>query len=166
MQPDTVVIYPDACLSARAVVRQVDEALRDAGQALLATAERLQAYGLAAAHIGLVEPVVVISLGAVETRDYRILFNPEILALSGDEAAGTEGSVSLPGIEVDVTRASAAEIGFDDADGLRQSLALEGFAARVAQHEIDQVNGIFFLDRLSRLKRDAALRRFRKQARR
>jgi peptide deformylase len=80
----------------------------------------------------------------------------------GAPEAGPEGSVSLPGIEVDIMRAPRVRVGFDDADGVRQELMLEGFAARVAQHEIEQMNGVFFLDRLSRLKREAALRRYRK----
>jgi peptide deformylase len=57
-------------------------------------------------------------------------------------------------------------IAFDDDTGQGQELALSGFAARVAQHEIDQVNGVFFLTRISRLKREAAIRRFAKLGRR
>src|SRR5690606_15648029 len=109
------------------------------------------------------EPLVVISVApASEPRDYRVLYNPEVSQLAGGSEMGMEGSVSLPGIEVPLPRAVWAEVQFDDADGKRQTRRFEGFVARVVQHEIDQMNGIFFLQRLSRLKRDTALRKFAK----
>ena len=137
-----------------------------AGERLLAAAQAAQAYGLAAAHLGLDEPVVVISTADDRAqRDYRILYNPEITSLSDETEMGMEGSVALPGIEVPITRYIGAEIAYDDADGKRLALALDGFVARVAQHEIDQVEGIFFLRRVSPVKRDIALRKFQKMQR-
>lgn len=137
-----------------------------AGERLLAAAQAAQAYGLAAAHLGLDEPVVVISTADDRAqRDYRILYNPEITSLSDETEMGMEGSVALPGIEVPISRSIGAEIAYDDADGKRLALALDGFVARVAQHEIDQVEGIFFLRRVSPVKRDIALRKFQKMQR-
>ncbi|UYO00240.1 MAG: peptide deformylase [Devosia sp.] len=159
---DSFVTFPDPVLTQRASPRPLDPDLRAVGGKLLAMGRQHQVYGLAAAHIGLVEPVVLVSLSEPQSRDYRLLYNPEIVDLGGATAPGTEGSVSMPGIEVTIVRHAEAEIAFDDADGTRQVLRLSGFAARVAQHEIDQMNGLFFLDRLSRLKRDTAIRRFRK----
>ncbi|MCY1559230.1 Peptide deformylase [compost metagenome] len=63
-------------------------------------------------------------------------------------------------------RPDRARIAFHDEAGHPATLELSGFAARVAQHEIDQVNGVFFLDRVSRLKRDAAIKRYTKLKRR
>jgi peptide deformylase len=160
------IIHPDPRLGQEASPRPVDDALRAIGAALLEAAREVQAYGLAAAHIGQVAPLAVISLSEPSTRDYRLLYNPRILAFQGPEVAGKEGSVSMPGIEVDVIRPESVRIGFDDETGTSVELALSGFAARVAQHEIDQVNGVFFLSRLSRLKRDAAIKRFAKLERR
>jgi peptide deformylase len=165
-EPTPFIFYPDPRFSEVATNRPVDDALRAIGEHLLAAAEGVQAYGLAAVHIGIVAPVAVVSLGDPSRRDYRILYNPRVLSTDGPEAPGPEGSVSMPGIEVDVLRAANARIGFDDAAGQGQELALSGFAARVAQHEIDQVNGVFFLMRISRLKREAAIRRFAKLGRR
>jgi len=160
------VLYPDPLLQLTAVSRPVDAAMREAGTELSAAAASVEAYGLAAAHIGRVEPVVVVSLAAPGmARDYRLLFNPVVLAMSSERAFGPEGSVSMPHIEVPIERALWVEIEFDTDAGAPQTLRLEGFAARVAQHEIDQVNGIFFLNRLSRLKRDTAIRKFHKSAR-
>jgi N-formylmethionyl-tRNA deformylase len=167
--PDTVtgfVQYPDPRLSMPAHPLPLDHDLRQTGARLLAVAQSAQAYGLAAAHIGTIQPVVVISVSGPESRDYRLLYNPRILAIHGPEVAGKEGSVSMPGIEVDVIRPESARISFEDEAGARHQLDLTGFAARVAQHEIDQMNGVFFLSRVSRLKRDLAIKRFSKLGRR
>jgi peptide deformylase len=110
-----------------------------------------------------VAPVVVISLADDEAkRDYVVLYNPEILSLSGEPVESREGSVSMSGMQVPVTRPPRTRIAYDDEQGARHELDLEGLPARVAQHEIDQVNGIFFLDRVSRLKRDMAIKRWKK----
>lgn len=163
--PDFVV-YPHAALSRPAKPRPVDGAMLQAGQRLLAAAKDALAYGLAAAHLGEAEPLVVISMADDPAlRDYRILFNPQVVAVAEETASGVEGSVSLPGIELAVTRPIDAEITYDDADGIGHRLHLDGFVARVALHEIDQMNGVFFLARVSRLKRDAALRKFEKSRR-
>lgn len=160
------VIHPHDALSRKAVARPVDADMLRAGEALRSAAQEVSAYGLAAAHLGLVEPLVVMSVAEDRTlRDYRILYNPEVVLLSPETATDAEGSVSLPGIEVPVERSIWAEVAYDDADGIRQTARFEGFVARVAQHEIDQVNGIFFLSRISRLKRDTALRKFDKSRR-
>jgi peptide deformylase len=134
-----------------------------AGALLLEAAREVQAYGLAAAHLGLDEPLVVISFAAdTGKRDYRVLYNPEIVALSDQTETGPEGSVSRLGMEVPVKRAIWADVAWSDAFDQRQTARFKGFVARIAQHEIDQVNGIFFLRRVSLLKRNAALRRLQK----
>ena len=163
---DPFIFYPDQRLNEAASARPVDADLLDIGRRLLVAAEEARAYGLAAAHLGFVAPVAVVSLGDPSTRDYRLLYNPRVVSTDGPQETGPEGSVSMPGIEVDVLRAHSAVIAFDDEAGQGQELALSGFPARVAQHEIDQVNGVFFLTKVSRLKRGAAIRRFAKLSRR
>ncbi len=116
-------------------------------------------------HIGAVAPVAVIStVSDPSRRDYLVLYNPDITWLGAESAEGPEGSVSMPGFEAAVSRATKVGISYDDEDGTRRELELEGLPARIAQHEIDQVNGIFFLDRLSRLKRNMAIKRWKKSA--
>lgn len=159
-----IVAYPDDRLSRKAPARAVDGGLVAIGQRLLEAAKAANAYGLAAVHIGAVAPVVVMSSAADPgKRSYLVLYNPEITGLSEAMAPGTEGSVSMPGVEVEIVRAVWAEVAWDDEAGVRQEARFEGLPARIAQHEIDQVNGIFFLDKLSRLKRDMVLKRFRKR---
>jgi peptide deformylase len=112
-------------------------------------------------HLGDVAPVVVISdEGAAQQR--RLLFNPRVLAVADLHEKGEEGSVSLPGVRVEISRPVWADIAFMDVAGAPAQQRVEGFAARVALHEIDQMQGIFFLDRVSRLKRDMALKKARK----
>jgi peptide deformylase len=160
------VIFPDDRLQAIATGRPVDADLRAIGRDLLAAAVNANAYGLAAVHIGHVAPLAVVSLGDATGRDYHILYTPSIAGTWGDPVPGKEGSVSMPGIEVDIVRPDGVSITFDDENGVARDLELNGFAARVAQHEIDQVNGVFFLYRASRLKRDSAIKRFAKLSRR
>lgn len=157
------VIYPHAALSKRAEPRPVDERMVQAGIALLAAAQEVNAYGLAAAHLGLDEPVAVVSFAVdANRRDYRLLYNPQVSGLSDETSIGPEGSVSMPGIEAPVKRAIWADITYDDAEGQHHAERVENFVARIAQHEIDQVNGLFFIRRLSAVKRDIAIRKFQK----
>lgn len=160
-----LVAYPDSRLGRRAEPREVDEGLRAIGRRLLDAAQAANAYGLAAVHVGAVAPVVVISTDPDPARrSYAVLYNPEIVALAEATEPGTEGSVSMPGVEVEIARPTWAEVAWDDESGVRQEARFEGLPARIAQHEIDQMNGIFFLDRLSRLKRDMVLKRWTKRA--
>jgi peptide deformylase len=108
-----------------------------------------------------VEPVVVVS-GDPDGRDYLLLYNPTVKAVANETEAGEEGSVSLPGVRVSIDRPVWAEVSFMDADGKPQTARFERFAARVALHEIEQMNGVFFLQKISRLKRDMALKKARK----
>lgn len=139
----------------------VDDRLRAVGERLVAAAADAKAYGLAAAHIGEVEPVVVVS-GDGEGKDYLLLFNPVVTATGGGTESAEEGSVSLPGIRVSIERPVWAEVRYMEADGTARTARFERFAARVAQHEIDQMNGVFFLQKLSRLKREMLLKKARK----
>lgn len=156
--------YPDPRLSAKAPPKPyVDDAMIAVGRRLVEAAQGDKAYGLAGAHIGEVAPVVVISADG-EGRDYLTLYNPRVASVSPETATGEEGSVSMPGIRVEVERPVWAHIDFMDESGAQRSTKFDGFAARVALHEIEQSQGIFFLDKVSRLKRDMALKKARKRA--
>lgn len=159
------MLYPDPRLNQAAVPRAVDDSLRAIGARLLEAAKAAQAYGLAGVHMGAVAPVVVISADPEPAkRDYLLLYNPEVLAVAEETAAGPEGSVSMPDVQVEIMRPVWAEIAFDDETGVRQTRRFEGWPARIALHEIEQMNGVFFLNRLSRLKRDMVLRKWKKRA--
>lgn len=159
-----IVGYPDPRLTRKAEPRPLDNGLRAIGNRLLEATRAANAYGLAAVHIGAVAPVVVISADEDPSkRDYVVLYNPDVVATDGPSIPGSEGSVSMPGVEVEIVRPYIAEIAWDDETGTRQHRRFEGLPARIAQHEIEQVNGIFFLERLSRLKRDMVLKKWKKR---
>lgn len=160
-----IVTWPDPRLSRKAEPRPVDDGLRAIGNRLLEATRAANAYGLASVHIGAVAPVVVISADEdPDRRDYLVLYNSEVVATDGPAIAGPEGSVAMPGVEVQIVRPYAAEIAWDDEAGARQQRRFEGLPARIAQHEIEQMNGVFFLERLSRLKRDMVLKKWQKRA--
>jgi peptide deformylase len=155
--------YPDPKLYLIALSRPVDKTMIAVGDRLLAAATSAQAYGLAAIHIGELEPLIVIRNDPnTSGKLYLVYFNPVVTHLTDQRTPGLEGSVSLPGVEVQIVRSLTVALAYDDAQGDRHSIKLEDVKARIAQHETDQVNGIFFLDRLSRLKKDMALRKFHK----
>jgi peptide deformylase len=159
-----IVAYPDPRLTRKAEPRLVDDGLIAIGNRLLEAAKAANAYGLAAVHIGAVAPVVVISTATDPAkRSYLLLYNPEVIGTAEELESGTEGSVSMPGVEVEIVRSVWAEIAWDDESGTRHQTRFDGLPARVAQHEIDQMNGIYFLDRLSRLKREMVLKKWKKR---
>lgn len=159
-----IVGYPDPRLTRKAEPRPVDDGLKAIGNRLLEATRAANAYGLAAVHIGAVAPVVVISADEDPSkRDYLVLYNPEIVATEGPTVPGPEGSVAMPGVEVEIVRPYVAEVAWDDETGTRQRRRLEGLPARIAQHEIEQMNGVFFLERLSRLKREMVLKKWKKR---
>lgn len=157
------VVYPDPALGAAADPSPVDAGLLAVGERLRAAALASQAYGLAAAHIGHVAPVVIMNLAyqGAPRRDL-LLYNPRIIAVSAETESGDEGSVSMPGIEAQVQRPIWADVEWQDETGAPQARRFEGFQARVAVHEIEQMQGVFFLNRVSRLKRDMLIKKFGK----
>lgn len=135
------------------------------GTRLLEAAKAAEAYGLAAIHMGTLAPVVVISTDPDQgKREYLLLYNPKVEAVADALLVGPEGSVSMPGVQIEIARPIWAEIAFDDEKGERHTRRFEGLPARIALHEIEQMNGIFFLSRLSRLKREIVLKKWKKRA--
>jgi len=120
----------------------------------------VSAIGLTAPHIGVPERVVVIRLSPDE--DLRVYVNPVILWASPETALHEEGSVSMPGVRERITRPSRIRFGYRDLNGAAHEEETDGFSAAVVQHEIDQLDGIFWIDRLSRLKRQRLITRFEK----
>jgi peptide deformylase len=104
----------------------------------------------------------VIVSGDPEGREYMLLFNPRVTSVATETEAGEEGSVSAPGVRIQLERPIWADVGYMDASGATRTARFERFAARVALHEIEQMNGVFFLSKLSRLKREMVLKKARK----
>jgi peptide deformylase len=161
----TILRYPDARL--RQVAERVadfDAALRELAADLLETMRAAPGIGITAPHIGVALRLVVIELpDAAEPRFY---VNPEIVEASVQTIRHPEGSVSMPGVSEEVERPATITVRYRDLDGIEHSETAEGFLAVCLQHEIDQLDGLFWTSRLSRLKRERVIKRYEKLERR
>ena len=130
---------------------------------LVETMHAAPGIGITAPHVGVLRRVVVIQL---ETDpEPHIYINPQIVWASPDMIRHTEGSVSMPGVTEEIERPAHVRVGYLDVDGVAHEEEAQGFMAVCLQHEIDQLDGIFWLDRLSRLKRDRVIKRYEKSRR-
>lgn len=154
-----IVRYPDARLALPAQpVTTFDDALRELAQDLLDTMRAAPGIGITAPHIGVSLRVVVLDLDPANGA--QTYFNPEIVWASPETIMHQEGSVSMPGVNDDVQRHARIRISYQDIHGNAQSEDSEGLRAVCHQHEIDQLNGLFWIRRLSRLKRERLIKRF------
>ena len=158
-----IVRYPDSRLTLPAQpVTMFDAALRELAGDLLATMHAAPGIGITAPHIGIPLRVVVLDLGD----GARTYVNPEIVWASSETILHQEGSVSMPGVNDDIRRHQRVRISYRDLDGNEQTEEASGLRAVCHQHEIDQLNGTFWIERLSRLKRERLIKRFEKLSRR
>ena len=159
-----IVRYPDPRLARPAEpVTAFDAALRELAADLCETMHAAPGIGITAPHIGVLLRVVVLELDPAEGA--RTYVNPEIVWASPDTILHREGSVSMPGVNDEVSRHSRVRISYRDLDGHPQTEESEGLRAMCHQHEIDQLDGIFWIRRLSRLKRERLIKRFEKMSR-
>lgn len=157
-----LVLFPDPRLSRPAApVEAFGPELRALAEDVGATLLAASAIGLTAPHIGVSARVVVIRLEPGAER--RVYVNPVILWASPEMATHEEGSVSMPGARERITRAAQVRFGYRALDGAAHEETVEGFPAAVIQHEIDQLDGVFWIERLSRLKRERLLKRYGKR---
>jgi peptide deformylase len=160
-----ILRYPDPRLALAAQpVTVFDGALRDLASDLLDTMHAAPGIGITAPHIGISLRVVVLDLDPVDGA--RTYVNPEILWASPDMIMHQEGSVSMTGINDDIQRHARVRISYRDIDGNPQTEESQGLRAVCHQHEINQLNGMFWIQRLSRLKRERLIKRFEKVSRR
>ena len=90
------------------------------------------------------------------------MINPEITWLSKEKDTDEEGCLSIPGIMANVTRPSSCKVKYLDKNGNKKELHADGLLSRCLQHEIDHIDGILFIDRLSKIKKNIILRKFKK----
>jgi peptide deformylase len=156
-----IVRYPDPRLALAAQpVTVFDDALRELAGDLLDIMRAAPGIGITAPHIGIALRVVVLDLDPVNGA--RTYVNPEIVWASPEMILHQEGSVSMPGVNDEIRRHARIRISFRDIDGKVQTEESSGLRAVCHQHEIDQLNGMFWLQRLSRLKRERLIKRFEK----
>ncbi|MDA9466197.1 peptide deformylase [Bradyrhizobium sp. CCBAU 53415] len=159
-----IVRYPDRRLALPArPVTAFDDSLRDLANDLLETMRAAPGIGITAPHIGVPLRVVVLELDAKDGA--RTYVNPEITWASPEMILHREGSVSMPGVNDEVQRHARIRISYQDVDGDRRTEESDGLRAVCHQHEIDQLDGVFWIQRLSRLKRERLVKRFEKMSR-
>ena len=159
-----ILRYPDRRLAspARPVIA-FDDALRELAQDLLDTMRAAPGIGITAPHIGVPLRVVVLELDAKDGPQTYV--NPQIEWASPEMIMHREGSVSMPGVNDDVQRNARVRISYQDLDGNMHSEESEGLRAVCHQHEIDQLDGMFWIQRLSRLKRERLVKKYEKMVR-
>jgi peptide deformylase len=159
-------------------VESVTPELRKLAKDMVFTMHRANGVGLAAQQVGRTEAVCVIDVPAeydVEERGKGgarlnpdvemplVLFNPRIVEASEDETvAEDEGCLSFPGINGSVERPWRVKVAYLDVDGKEREVALQGYVARAAQHEIDHLNGTLFVDRFNYVKKLAVRGKLKK----
>ena len=163
MRPPSLLTYPDPRLSAvTEPVTAFDGDLAALTGDLIAAVQAAPAAGLAAPHIGVLRRVVAVRQPGGAT--IRVYVNPVVEWASAETMVNEEGSVSMPGVSAEVERPRRVRVSYSTVDGGHEVEEAEGFHAAVLQHEIDQLDGVFWIQRLSRLKRDRLVKRFRKLA--
>ena len=144
-------------------VRVFDPQLRSLADDLLDTMRAAPGIGITAAHVGVLKRLTVIEI--TRRQGAFVAVNPRVTAASHETSRQTEGSVSMPGISEDVERPERVRVAYLDLDGNQHEEDFDGLMSICLQHEIDQLDGVFWLDRLSRLKRERAEKRFSKALR-
>lgn len=144
-------------------VGAVDTSVRDLWDDMLETMYRAPGIGLAAIQIGVPRRLVVLDLSK-DGEDKKPLFlaNPEIVWSSETQSDYEEGCLSIPDFYEMVTRPSEVKVRYLDRQGNAMEMQASGLMATCLQHEIDHLNGVLFIDHISRLKRERVLKKFTK----
>ncbi len=146
-------------------VAQVDDEVRALLDDMLETMYDAPGVGLAAIQIAVPRRVVVIDVAGKDDPPAPLfLVNPEITWASEELNVHEEGCLSIPDYYEDVTRPARVRARFLDRDGQQREIEADGLLATCIQHEIDHLNGVLFIDHLSRLKRERAIKKFQKAA--
>jgi peptide deformylase len=161
-----LIILPDPVLrQVSEPVERVDDGLRKFAGDLLETMYDAPGIGLAAIQVGEPRRMLVIDLAKEgEPKAPRIFINPQIRSQSDEQSVYEEGCLSIPDYYAEVERPARVTVDYLDLEGKERQVEAEGLLATCLQHEIDHLNGVLFIDHISKLKRDMVVRKFRKLA--
>lgn len=162
-----LIILPDPLLRQQSKpIEQVDAEITRLADDMLETMYDAPGIGLAAIQIGVPRRMLVIDISREdEDRKPVVFINPEILAVSDDVSTYEEGCLSIPDYYAEVERPASLTVAYIDRDGRKQTVEADGLLATCLQHEIDHLNGVLFIDHISRLKREMVIKKFTKAAR-
>lgn len=154
-------------------VETIDDALQTLIDDMFETMYEAPGIGLAAIQVGVPKRLLVIDLqepesdeeGAKPVREPLVFINPQILEGSDELSVYNEGCLSVPDQYAEVERPSTIRASWMDRDGRIHEQTLDGLLATCLQHEIDHLEGVLFIDHLSRLKRDMLMKKLQKARR-
>ncbi|MET0445772.1 MAG: peptide deformylase [Pseudorhodoplanes sp.] len=161
-----ILVLPDKRLRLLSTpVENVDAAVRKLADDMFETMYEAPGIGLAAIQIG--EPLRMVTMDLAKKDDEKapqVFINPEITWSSDEMYTHEEGCLSIPDYYEEVDRPAKVRVKYLDLDGKAQEVEADGLLATCLQHEIDHLNGVLFIDHLSKLKRDRVIKKFTKIA--
>jgi peptide deformylase len=163
-----IIIIPDKRLRlVSKPVAGIDDEIRTLVADMFDTMYKAPGIGLAAIQVAVPARVVVMDLSKREENvQRRVFINPEITWRSEEFSSYEEGCLSIPDIHEDVERPARVKVKYLDLDGKLQESDADGLFATCIQHEVDHLNGVLFIDHISKLKRDRIVKKFGKAAKR
>ena len=168
-----ILILPDTRLRLTSTpVAGVNEDIRGLLDDMLETMYDAPGIGLAAIQVGVAKRVVVVDVAKREGEEKEdvkepiFLVNPEVVKASEEMSVYEEGCLSIPDYYAEVVRPERVRVRYLDRLGAMQEMDADGILATCLQHEIDHLNGVLFIDHISRLKRERVIKKFEKEARR
>jgi len=163
-----ILILPDKRLrQVSDPVKKIDAGIRKLIEDMFETMYDAPGIGLAAIQVGTPKRIITMDLAKKEEpKNPQVFINPEILWTSEEKATYEEGCLSIPEYYSGVERPAQVRVKYLDREGKPREIEANGLFATCLQHEIDHLNGILFIDHLSKLKRDRVLKKFTKAARR
>lgn len=161
-----LIILPDPVLRQLSKpIERVDSDLQRLADDMLETMYDAPGIGLAAIQIGVPRRMLVIDISREgEEKQPQVFINPEIVKSSDERSVYEEGCLSIPDYYAEVERPAVVSVKYLDSNGKEQTVEADGLLATCLQHEIDHLNGVLFIDYISRLKREMVIKKFTKAA--
>ena len=159
-----ILIEPDPILRKKCEpLEMVDDNVINLMKDMLQTMYAAPGIGLAAVQIGILKRLIVIDISKDEKKkDPLFLINPEIIKKSDDTSIYEEGCLSLPGQFAEIERPAECFLKYIDLNGQEKELKAKGLLSTCIQHEVDHLNGVLFIDYLSKLKKDMIIKKLAK----
>ena len=159
-----ILIEPDPILRKKCEpLEKVNDETRKLMDEMLETMYEAPGIGLAAVQIGILKKLIVIDISkGEEKKNPLFLVNPKIVHQSKETSIYEEGCLSLPGQFAEIERPAKCIVNYIDYNGKENELKANGLLATCVQHEIDHLNGVLFIDYLSKLKRDMIIKKLKK----
>ena len=161
MSQKNIVIEPDPILRKKSErLEKVDDEIKKLLDDMLETMYAAPGIGLAAVQIGILKRLIVIDISKEnEKKNPIFLINPVIISRSSDTSVYEEGCLSLPGHFAEIERPAECKVEYIDYDGKKKEIKAKGLLSTCIQHEVDHLNGVLFIDYLSKLKKDMIVKK-------